>query len=76
MSNFVELTNVNNGKKFYINLDTVIRIQVVQGKTELVTNGIGSVSDSVNGVTVTRNYAITYYVQETPKWILEHHQSN
>lgn len=29
MSNFVELTNANNGKKFYINLDTVIKIQVV-----------------------------------------------
>lgn len=76
MSEFIELTDINDGKKIYINLNTVIRIRVIQGKTELITNGIGSNVNCTNGVYYTQNFALTYYVQETPKQIMELHQKN
>ena len=75
MQLFLELHEANDGSVLYINYANIITIRVVDGKTELKTNGVGSIirqntwKDGVEHYP--EIYALTYYVRETPEQILE-----
>ena len=66
---FLKLHDANDGHVIYINYANIITMRVVNGKTELKTNGIGSIIRQNGSEHYPEIYPLTYYVSETPEQI-------
>lgn len=73
MNTFLKLHDASDGSLIRINYATIITMKVVNGQTELRTNGVGCIIRQYslpNGVEhYPEIYPLTYYVRETPEQI-------
>ena len=75
MQLFLKLHDADDGHIVHINYANIISMRVVGNRTELATNGVGSIvrqTQQMNGSVehYTEIYALTYYVKETPEQIM------